>query len=157
MNQKEEEIVSTCFVCRRTLTTKGQHHCSKCRLVSYCSPICQKIHWKGGHKHTCRDGYLQIGVNEVNDEVFYHRYWGFCFDCLDDKKKKRCTIPRFFVMDVVMHSSVESTKLFIVCVRSAVSETIRLEMSSQIISLRLELPNWNQYRYYDYKLVTYLQ
>ena len=81
----------------------------------------------------------------------------FVSTVLMTKRKKRCTTPRIFVMDVVMHSSVESTKLFIVCVRSAVSETIRLEMSSQIISLRLELPNWNQYRYYDYKLVTYLQ
>ena len=88
MNQKEEEIVSTCFVCRRTLTAKGKHQCSKCRMVSYCSPVCQKIHWKGGHKHTCRDGYLQIGVNEVNDELFYHRCFGFCFDCIDDRNKK---------------------------------------------------------------------
>ena len=81
----------------------------------------------------------------------------FVSTVLTTKRKKRCTTPRIFVMDVVMHSSVESTKLFIVCVRSAVSETIRLEMILQNYSLRLELQNSNQYRYYDYKLVTYLQ
>ena len=96
MDQKKEEVVLTCFVCRKMLSTKGQHHCSKCRLVSYCSPICQKIHWKGGHKYTCREGHLLIGGNEVNDEGFYHRYWGFCFDCLDDKKKKKVYNTSYF-------------------------------------------------------------
>lgn len=28
--------------------------CSRCKLVYYCSPLCQKIAWKAGHKKACR-------------------------------------------------------------------------------------------------------
>jgi hypothetical protein len=32
----------------------GEHMCSRCRGVKYCSASCQKVHWKqGGHKQAC--------------------------------------------------------------------------------------------------------
>jgi hypothetical protein len=27
--------------------------CNKCKLVQYCGPICQKAHWRAGHKALC--------------------------------------------------------------------------------------------------------
>ena len=30
------------------------HHCSRCKVVPYCSKACQKQHWRGGHKDTCQ-------------------------------------------------------------------------------------------------------
>ena len=30
------------------------NHCSRCRVVVYCSKACQKQHWTGGHKDTCK-------------------------------------------------------------------------------------------------------
>ena len=30
------------------------NHCSRCKVVSYCSKACQKQHWRGGHKDTCQ-------------------------------------------------------------------------------------------------------
>ena len=29
-------------------------HCSRCKIVTYCSKACQKQHWRGGHKDTCQ-------------------------------------------------------------------------------------------------------
>ena len=28
-------------------------HCAACREATYCSPECQRTHWKAGHKHKC--------------------------------------------------------------------------------------------------------
>ena len=30
------------------------NHCSRCKVVTYCSKACQKQHWRGGHKDTCQ-------------------------------------------------------------------------------------------------------
>ena len=30
-------------------------HCSRCKVVPYCSKTCQKQHWKNGHKQTCQN------------------------------------------------------------------------------------------------------
>ena len=30
------------------------NHCSRCKVVAYCSKACQKQHWRGGHKDTCQ-------------------------------------------------------------------------------------------------------
>ena len=29
-------------------------HCSRCKVMVYCSKTCQKQHWKSGHKDTCQ-------------------------------------------------------------------------------------------------------
>ena len=39
-----------CSVCR----APGTHLCAGCRAVQYCSPACQAVSWKGGHKAACR-------------------------------------------------------------------------------------------------------
>ena len=31
----------------------GFKRCGRCRAVVYCSPACQKVHWKAGHKREC--------------------------------------------------------------------------------------------------------
>lgn len=32
---------------------KGSLRCSKCKSVSYCGSVCQKFHWRNGHKLKC--------------------------------------------------------------------------------------------------------
>lgn len=48
-------IAKSCQLCGKTSVTLMQ--CAGCRAVSYCSPECQKTHWKGGgdqrHKVQC--------------------------------------------------------------------------------------------------------
>ena len=83
----DDDPPKTCFVCRKQLTATGQHLCSKCRTVSYCSTKCQRVHWKGGHKYVCREGFILIGETPIRDEQFYHKFWGFCLDCVDEKNK----------------------------------------------------------------------
>lgn len=40
-----------CAQCSKT----GQFmRCSRCQAVRYCSPECQKAHWKAGHKESCK-------------------------------------------------------------------------------------------------------
>lgn len=89
MNEKEDDPDSTCFVCRKTLTTTTNNTCSRCHVVSYCSRECQTIHWKGGHKQTCRDGYIDIGGNHITDKTMYYAFFGFCLDCLQVTKNKK--------------------------------------------------------------------
>jgi MYND finger len=44
--------------------------CSRCEMVFYCSPTCQREHWKKkGHKLACR----QAGQIEVGDDMFRER------------------------------------------------------------------------------------
>ncbi|KAE8714370.1 Ubiquitin carboxyl-terminal hydrolase 17 [Hibiscus syriacus] len=38
-----------CAVCYRPTTTR----CARCKTVRYCSPKCQIIHWRQGHKEEC--------------------------------------------------------------------------------------------------------
>ena len=40
-------------VCRFD-TGLGTARCSRCRSVAYCSPECQRAHWKAGHKTECK-------------------------------------------------------------------------------------------------------
>ena len=85
----DDDTPTTCFVCRKDLSANGKHLCSNCKTVSYCSRKCQSIHWKGGHKHVCRKGYILLGDVRMCDEGVYHKGWGFCLDCLDEQNKKR--------------------------------------------------------------------
>ncbi|XP_062566982.1 uncharacterized protein LOC134229280 [Saccostrea cucullata] len=44
--------------CRKLETEKEKFlYCGKCRLSRYCSPECQKEHWKQGHKEMCLHDY----------------------------------------------------------------------------------------------------
>lgn len=42
---------AVCIVCGNL----GSKKCSRCKAVRYCSPTCQQIHWKAGHKTKCKD------------------------------------------------------------------------------------------------------
>ena len=35
-------------------TNPGKHICKRCKHVRYCSAVCQKSHWKAGHKKECK-------------------------------------------------------------------------------------------------------
>ncbi len=40
--------------CRKQeLTDKMLKHCGQCMLARYCSPECQRFHWKNGHRKCC--------------------------------------------------------------------------------------------------------
>ena len=44
----------SCAACTKQERVRGDFQvCSKCREVRYCSPECQRAHWKAGHKSTC--------------------------------------------------------------------------------------------------------
>ena len=46
----------TCGNCgRRSEEGEIFNHCSRCKVVAYCSKACQVHHWKNGHKQTCQD------------------------------------------------------------------------------------------------------
>ena len=51
------------------------NHCSRCKVVAYCSKACQKQHWRGGHKDTCqaaseREDTVKKAANKtVDDDV----------------------------------------------------------------------------------------
>ena len=48
-------------------------HCSRCKVVAYCSKACQKQHWRGGHKDTCqaaseREDTVKKAANKTVDD-----------------------------------------------------------------------------------------
>jgi hypothetical protein len=44
-----------CACCGKRLRNGEKYYkCSKCKLVYYCGPECQKQHWRNGHKEVCR-------------------------------------------------------------------------------------------------------
>ena len=46
----------TCGNCgRRAEEGETFNHCSRCKVVPYCSKACQVHHWKNGHKQACQD------------------------------------------------------------------------------------------------------
>lgn len=42
-----------CAMCEREFHTDQSFPCSRCRAIVYCSPNCQKQHWKESHKSMC--------------------------------------------------------------------------------------------------------
>ncbi|KAE8349656.1 hypothetical protein BDV28DRAFT_140794 [Aspergillus coremiiformis] len=48
MGNQSDVAVCSSLSCQKP----GKHHCSGCRTAAYCSPTCQKSHWKV-HKKTC--------------------------------------------------------------------------------------------------------
>jgi hypothetical protein len=86
-NENENQNVNdlSCFVCRNNLPANKPRRCSRCSSVYYCSKTCQKIHWKGGHRHSCSAGGINLGTDDlITNPFFYHRYFGFCLDCVDE-------------------------------------------------------------------------
>lgn len=54
---EQEELYLFCSSpnCRKTYAeTDGFRYCGACRLARYCSELCQKEHWKKGHKDACQ-------------------------------------------------------------------------------------------------------
>ena len=59
-----------CSVCM--LRCPALFHCSQCKIVKYCSNICQKIDWKAGHKMECKhyEGWIErlgAGSQDLDD------------------------------------------------------------------------------------------
>ena len=55
MKSAQARETKTCGQCG-IREEEGQtfNHCSRCKVVTYCSKACQKQHWRGGHKDTCQ-------------------------------------------------------------------------------------------------------
>ena len=55
MKSAQARKTKTCGQCGiREEEGETFNHCSRCKVVSYCSKACQKQHWRGGHKDTCQ-------------------------------------------------------------------------------------------------------
>mmetsp|Transcript_24953 Transcript_24953/g.40839 ORF Transcript_24953/g.40839 Transcript_24953/m.40839 type:complete len:152 (-) Transcript_24953:673-1128(-) len=53
-DDKNKELRVKCFGdCPVCLVNRSTKTCSRCLSVSYCSPECQKKHWKESHKKAC--------------------------------------------------------------------------------------------------------
>ena len=54
MGQVEEleEDQDLCSSCQKVFDTLTK--CTACRKVYYCGKVCQKKHWKAGHKFECK-------------------------------------------------------------------------------------------------------
>nr|GMD21745.1 ubiquitin carboxyl-terminal hydrolase 18-like [Ipomoea batatas] len=50
-HRKMEVLDDGCIVCR----SPASKHCSRCKMVKYCSETCQRSHWKSEHKLKCID------------------------------------------------------------------------------------------------------
>jgi TPR repeat protein len=46
---------SKCGCCGKSQSVIKLQRCAKCRIIGYCSKVCQVQHWKMGHKHDCRN------------------------------------------------------------------------------------------------------
>lgn len=51
--KQTQERVGSCGNCLMTLPLKQLMQCSSCKMVQYCSPQCQKIHWEREHRDHC--------------------------------------------------------------------------------------------------------
>ena len=45
---------SSCACCGEARKESGLKACTGCHLVSYCDKLCQKAHWRNGHKDICK-------------------------------------------------------------------------------------------------------
>ena len=47
--------------------------CQACKFARYCSPRCQKLHWRAGHKHICPKIQKNFDIAELRKikQVFY--------------------------------------------------------------------------------------
>ena len=67
-------MLRTCGGCGRAPEDNETFlHCSRCKVVSYCSKACQVNHWKkGGHKLECAPPEVQepaTAVKSMDDEL----------------------------------------------------------------------------------------
>lgn len=51
------DVLPKCANCSKEA---GIHRCANCKQVRYCSPTCQKEHWKAGHKAKCQKHYKEV-------------------------------------------------------------------------------------------------
>ena len=63
-NAMKKEKIKSCWRCKEDRQKLWK--CNKCKIARYCSPKCQKIHWKI-HKHVCVDIKLAIGSTCVGN------------------------------------------------------------------------------------------
>jgi hypothetical protein len=53
--KKDSTLVKICGYCESVEDSENKlRSCSRCLLVAYCSKVCQRAHWKNGHKQASR-------------------------------------------------------------------------------------------------------
>ena len=52
---------------------RNMQFCQACKFARYCSPRCQKLHWRAGHKHICPKIQENFDIAELRKikQVFY--------------------------------------------------------------------------------------
>lgn len=65
--KREEKQQRVCAFCGAVAGQDAPKlkRCANCRLVLYCSPACQRKHWKAGHKAECRGAVLVLDSARV--------------------------------------------------------------------------------------------
>jgi ankyrin repeat protein len=67
-----------CASCQKELSKDEQLTCSGCNAIVYCSPECQLLHWKQGHKRECAEiAKLSAGimVDPAPPDGRFHQYF----------------------------------------------------------------------------------
>ena len=66
--------------------------CSRCK-TRYCGPVCQKLHWKGGHKALCPQIDRGGGAEQYHADTKYTEALAVAAEaCADDTKGQTCYI-----------------------------------------------------------------
>lgn len=71
-----------CANCDKKTEGDQARVCGGCRIVYYCDTICQKRHWKNGHKKVCRTPFDRC-PREMPSDVASE---------LDDMMRKKCSL-----------------------------------------------------------------
>jgi hypothetical protein len=62
----ESRLTSDGLDCRPgECTGRPTMQCMSCKSVRYCSPACQVIGWKRGHKHRCFEPNYEVSSNDI--------------------------------------------------------------------------------------------
>lgn len=69
-------VVKRCAVCDKDVDKDQSCFCGQCHAVVYCSPVCQKQHWKEGHKSICG---LYKSMMEREEELAMNIFTFSCF------------------------------------------------------------------------------
>lgn len=79
VNRKaKKQSENCCASCQKELTKDEQLACCGCKATVYCSPECQLLHWRQGHKRDCADiakFSAGITVDPAPPDGRFHKYF----------------------------------------------------------------------------------
>ena len=80
LSDTHDGIYHSCDVCCRMCSTIQA--CGKCKFARYCSPECQRVGWRSGHKHACALTFLCFPRVHTRryDRSFYGYLSGYDFE-----------------------------------------------------------------------------